>query len=104
MKTIEWATGLFEGEGSITHDNGRPQISLEMTDKDVVEAFAEVVGVGKVNGPYRRSNKPDYYKPTYKWKIKAKADVRKVLSMMLPNLGTRRAHRALDALDYIELY
>ena len=52
MKTIEWATGLFEGEGTIVKDKRRPgsyQLSLHMCDEDVVSEFQAVMKYGNVN-------------------------------------------------------
>ena len=95
-KSIEWAAGLFEGEGCI---DSRGYIKLEMTDKDVVEDFQRIVGCGVIYEPKLRDGR----KQSYYFQVGNKKDVRSILSSMLPYLGTRRAHRALDALDYIEL-
>ena len=104
MKTIEWAAGLFEGEGSITHttaDGKRyPRLSLGMTDKDVVEEFARVVGYGKVSdAKQQREN----WKPRYDWQIVKSSEVTRILIAMLPYFGQRRAYKALNCLDDIEL-
>ena len=42
--SIEWAVGLFEGEGSIFRDKrcSTWTLQLRMTDRDVVERFAEI--------------------------------------------------------------
>ena len=97
-----WAAGLFEGEGCITtSSNGTyPSLQLEMTDKDIVDRFASIMGVGNVR--YKdRKDKPSW-KPTYRWTIQRKAEVVRILSMFLPYFGDRRAHKALDILDNIE--
>lgn len=49
---IAWAAGLFEGEGCITVSNGRPVMRLNSTDADTPRRFCEIVGAGKVYGPY----------------------------------------------------
>ena len=102
MHSIEWAAGLFEGEGSIyklkTHNTC--ELKVEMTDKDVVEKFKEVVMCGTVKEYAAR--KADY-KSTYVWRIAKRRDVINLLSKMLPYLGNRRAYKALNILDDLEL-
>lgn len=98
-KSIEWAAGLFEGEGCIAPN----ELILRMTDKDIVERFYEAVGCGYV----KEYKNPDKRRPSaktqYVWRTGKKEDKRTILSAMLPLFGNRRAHRALDVLDDIEL-
>ena len=100
MKTIEWASGLFEGEGTIVQNAaGTNYLQITMVDEDVIDMFGATVGRGK---KYQLSPLKSG-KDVWRWSIHRKEDVRNVLSRMLPHLGNRRAHRALDALDNIEL-
>ena len=106
---LAWVSGLFEGEGSIssqTHkDYTYPRVSLGMTDPDVVRKFAEYVGYGSITEYQPKSLKSDgsTWKKVYNWRIGKKSDVVDFLTQLLPYLGDRRAHKALDALDMIEL-
>lgn len=65
---IAWAAGLFEGEGTWNAYQVKPrgkiqmQARVGMTDRDVVERFAEVIGFGKV---YVDSNRPRKEKTLY---------------------------------------
>ena len=99
-----WATGLFEGEGTIfiklNKQKGKcyPHLSLSMTDKDVVEKFAKAVGSSHITGPYKSKSNP-HWKPRYQWFCGRKEDVIRILNDFLPYLGERRACKALDALD-----
>lgn len=78
ITNMAWAAGLFEGEGSFTIHKSRnptrkdgwtniriyPAASLSMTDKDVMERFAKIVGMGNVTGPYKtkgREGKKDKF-------------------------------------------
>ena len=104
-KSIEWCAGLFEGEGCITwkhNGNGKmyPRLYLKMTDRDVVEKFADGVGYGNVN--LVRSPRSDW-KDAYAWEIAKTSEVHRILDAFLPHLGNRRAHKALDVLDHLEL-
>ena len=101
MKTIEWAAGLFEGEGCITHNsNGKPKLSLNMTDLDVMEDFQRIVGVGNIHprkGKYKAN-----WKPAYEWTMSKQSEVERILLAMLPYFGQRRAYKALNCLDDID--
>ena len=98
---IVWAAGLFEGEGCIHTPKTQPnqrQASIEMTDKDVMERFVDVVGYGKLNGPYWRKLST---KPTWCWKLKKKVELLRVLKMFLPHFGKRRAEKAIEAINHL---
>jgi hypothetical protein len=57
---VAWAAGFFDGEGttgtyrdgSTTTKRCRIQISASQNDREVLDRFAMIVGVGKVGGPY----------------------------------------------------
>jgi DNA-binding transcriptional regulator WhiA len=102
MHSIEWAAGLFEGEGSLITDkrsNARA-LELNMTDQDVVEKFRDVVGAGRITQRYTKDN---YRKPQWRVRIGKREDVIRILSAMLPYFGNRRAYKALNILDDLEL-
>ena len=100
MKSIEWAAGLFEGEGCISKRTpNKYQCSLEMTDKDVVEDFFNIIGYGNMSTRQRGE-----WKRTWTWSLYAIRDVRKFLEAILPYLGERRAYKALNCLDDIDNY
>ena len=67
-----------------------------MTDQDVVYRFCNIVGCGNILSRSCKSGKPFWL-----WKIGAKADVTRVLEMLLPYLGQRRQELALEALEEI---
>ena len=70
-----------------------------MTDKDVVYAFRDWLGHGNVRTEQPKGN----CKLAYVIKVGKQDVVRRALSNMLPYFGTRRAHKALDVLDDLEL-
>ncbi len=100
---IAWLSGIYEGEGCINKDRRKPstwRISLVMTDFDVIDKLQKLTGVGSVR---TRTKQKDHHKTAYQWIVGRKAQVQYLLSLMLPYLGNRRAHDALNALDTIEL-
>ena len=85
---VEWAAGLFEGEGTACLDkNGYPVLAIHMTDEDVLLHFLEVVGLGRINGPYTYTNPK--YKPYWTWHASCD-DAKDVALMFVPYLGMRR--------------
>jgi hypothetical protein len=101
---IAWAAGLFEGEGCIKtgHDKtGRAYayVTLTTTDKDVMDYFHAVVGIGEVRpSPPRQAG----YKATYRWSGTRTAEVVILLESFLPYLGLRRSVKAMEALVICE--
>ena len=95
---IAWAAGLFEGEGSITHfprnrDSFDLQVALTMTDEDVARRFDEIVGRGKVYGPYHPPSYDDRHKPFWRWMANGDAG-HDVLDLLGTWLSPRRVARA----------
>ena len=103
MRTIEWAAGLFEGEGCITHNsNGLPRLIMSMTDEDVMESFRDIIGVGNVH--LKKGKFKAHWKPAWEWTISKQTYVYRILEDMLPYFGHRRAYKAQNSLDAIDNY
>ena len=86
--------GVFEGEGNFgyyKHGKGTRQIELSvtMTDKDVVDKFLEYFNKGYICSPKPRKT---YYKNLYKWKATG-LEALKIINMMIPYLGKRRREK-----------
>ena len=94
-----WAAGLFEGEGYICFSpKSSVKIGIEMTDFDVLERFVEIIGVGKISPRKIRESR---HKQRYIWEVRTHMDVKNVLELLLPWLGTRRKTRAGQAITRI---
>lgn len=100
MHSIEWAAGLFEGEGCIykRKDRNAARLCLLMTDKDVVDNFAAVFPGGHMHERVRKGKKT-----AWEYQLNKKTFVIHALSKMLPYFGNRRAYKALNILDDLEL-
>jgi hypothetical protein len=93
---VAWAAGLFEGEGSITHSKGRPQLRIQMADLEVLERFLEIFGVGTIYGPYTRGHQDGCKrKPTWIWVCDGPM-VSVLFRTLAPWLSTRRRARARE--------
>jgi hypothetical protein len=97
-----WMAGLFEGEGSISISNkkGYCYLQLTSTDRDVLMKFADLAGCeSKITYCPRR---PHQAKDAWKWQIGNRKHVTRLLDLMLPFFGDRRAHKALDVFDFYD--
>jgi len=97
--SIEWAAGLFEGEGSITYgkvigraDSYRYQLTISSSDQDVLEKFCKIVNCGRVLGPYPGQREGN--KERYNWHIQNQRDCLYVIGQLYPHLCKRRKEKA----------
>jgi len=94
-----WCAGIFEGEGSFSYHSGkfgrRVMARMTMSDKDVVNRFAELVGVGKVYGPFRWKIGT---KDMWTWQVTSFENVQHVIAILWRWLGIRRRARASEVL------
>lgn len=100
-ESLAWAAGLFEGEGSITRRHLRhTNLVLAMTDEDVVRRFHEIIGHGKVYGPYVNHSG---VKPQWRWACTGAKNCIAVLAALWCFLGERRKQRAEIAIREMAL-
>jgi hypothetical protein len=92
---IAWAAGLFEGEGTMSYSPRHVRACLNMTDFEVVERFAEVVGVGTL--AHKPSHDPRH-KDQLVWRVTDYAGVQHVFALLRPWLGARRVAQGEYAL------
>ncbi len=94
-----WAAGLWDGEGCTmqggTQNNTYAiQMAMSQSSKtgvpDVLRKFRRIVGAGNITGPYYRPQR----NPIYRWTISQKNEVRRILRLLWPFLGTRKRRQA----------
>lgn len=85
---LAWAAGLFEGEGccsgAIT-----PEITVQigMTDEAPVRTFRDIVNVGHIYGPLKRSGNK---KAFWLWRVRSWSEAQHVFDLIGPWLYERR--------------
>lgn len=91
---LAWAAGLFCGEGSIFRlgKNGGC-IALAMTDKESVDKFAKIVGMGNVRV---RSN--GNYKTVYDWRAARFEHVQATIALLWMWLSLEKRGSAVKCL------
>ena len=92
---LGWLCGVVEGEGSIMisfpKDRAcRVTVSVEMTDKDVIDKLQQVTGVGHVTTNKSRNPK---WKPTWSWRVQSKVDALELIKTIRPYMGVRRSEQ-----------
>ena len=95
--TIEWAAGLFEGEGNIYRNDILRvlKMSVKMKDEDIVKRFCKCVNCGKV--VKMKSYKG--YAPMWDWRLGQTNYVLRLAPQFLPFMGQRRTKQILKALE-----
>ena len=102
---IYWLAGLVEGEGWIglrksQKDGGSvylyPQLTIRMTDRDVLERAHALFG-GHVYGPYKLKN-PNC-KDVYHWGVSRQSAAVGILLTLYSLMGSRRQAQIRSVLD-----
>jgi hypothetical protein len=110
---IAWAAGLFEGEGCISFTRSKRshwrnsqtqgRVSVAMTDQDVVERFAKIMGFGTVEYLGVPQSRDGYNrKATWRWRAQSYEHVQATIAMFWSYLGTRRKARAKEILSILQ--
>ena len=109
-KDIYWLAGLFEGEGSFSLHHpkkekergypGTPVIQLKMTDYDIIQKVAKIMGA-KIYGPYQNGHKKNGDPKLPYWVSQLSKPI-SVQWMMIfyPLMGLRRKERICYLLKY----
>jgi hypothetical protein len=95
---LAWAAGFFDGEGSTTvcrvsQTRAYPRVGVGQIDRDVLDRFADAVGVGKVYGPY--SSKGG--KQIWSYAATSVDTTIEVFSRLWPHLSSIKKQQALRA-------
>lgn len=118
MTTAEdyaWAAGFFDGEGYVHAKRGKrksdpqrftyTQIILDIAQKEreLLDRFASIVGVGKVYGPYRNgASGHNASHSAYRFMVCKYTHVRRVYSYIAPWLGAKRRRQFQEAFEFWE--
>ena len=98
-----WAAGLFEGEGTIcavkAGNTMALRIAIGMVDKDIIDRFHSIVGVGVVNGPY--AGRKQNHKPIWYWRLGRRSEQIEFVSRIWPYLGERRRQQVIETYEKI---
>lgn len=90
-ENLAWLAGLIEGEGCINFSDAKGvqfnRVSVDMTDKDVIERILDIAGCGTMVGPYAYKLST---KEIWRWHVQNAPAVKALLTVLYPRLGLRR--------------
>ena len=94
---IAWLAGIIEGEGTFTlrGKDKHTTIKIVSTDFDVIDKIQAVIGTGRINGPYKRSDNRKYFKV---WSLHESYPQKELMLAILPWMCKRRAIRIRQCL------
>lgn len=91
---VAWAAGFFDGKGTIFSEHGRLRLTVRVVDEEAVRRFAEIVGVGKVYGPYANTQADGWKRrPSAMW-VAVGSSAEHLLEKFWPWLTPRRREQA----------
>jgi hypothetical protein len=102
-RSIEWAAGLFEGEGCLTYQStvNKWKLCIKMTDEDVILDFYEAVGyLGNFLPLSKSPSTPDHWKPSAEWNVYARDTIFEIVVRLYPYLGNRRQAKIKEFLTW----
>lgn len=95
VKDLYWAAGIMEGEGYFgVRRTADLVMQLCMTDKDVVDRFHTLFGVGS-----RAESKLPSGKTAYWWMSTNQRQTAGLMMTLLPLMGVRRAAKIIDCIQ-----
>jgi hypothetical protein len=96
QRDIAWLAGLFEGEASFLFRNGSARIQMQMTDRDVVERSASVLGA-RMSDYVRQPKGKTTYKKVYTLGVHGALAVSWMMTIY-SYMGERRKSKIRDVL------
>ena len=99
-RDINWAAGIFEGEGTLSYNQPRDawEMSVGMTDRDVIIDFMLVANCGNLTLDCAKGQSKDGtdYKDMHYWRLFKMDHIFNMVTAFYPMLGERRAEKCRD--------
>ena len=104
QRSIEWAAGLFEGEGWLSHcANDSWKMAIDMTDPDVMWDWYIAIGcIGHLGGLYKRPSSAEHHKPSMEWRTGKRDTIYELVKMLYPYMGMRRKEKMTEFLTWYQ--
>lgn len=96
---IAWLAGIIEGEGCIGFYDAGPRITVNMTDRDIIERCYDITGEGNVNFRPRANLN---WKPTWTWVVGDHRGIARLLLAIYPLLGERRHEKVAEVVKKLQ--
>jgi hypothetical protein len=111
IDSFAWAAGLFDAEGSTSLSDHRSHAGYKYVEASITQRgrngaapeelarFRDLVGRGKVYGPYEQKGASE---PIYRWRLQQIDEVRGLLHLLQPWLCSVKRRQAWTALAVID--
>jgi hypothetical protein len=111
INSSAWAAGLFDAEGSTSLSDHRSHAGYKYVEASITQGgsggaapqelvrFRDLVGRGKIYGPYEQDGASE---PIYRWRLQQVDEVRRVLHLLQPWLGSVKRTQAWTAMVLID--
>lgn len=96
-RSLAWAAGLLEGEGTFTNTGGYPELCASMCDRDVLERAALILGIARVAPKDVARNAEHGWSPAFEIGSTG-SHAAKLMEMLRPYMGVRRTREIDHAL------
>lgn len=96
--TIGYLAGLIDGEGHFRMQKNQAYMSLEVTDKEIVDLAFSRSKIGKLYGPYLRK---DGRKPMWRWRVSNDKELVRLMLAIYPLVCPRRQEQMIPLIDWI---
>lgn len=92
-----WLAGLLEGEGTFYKDTNQNTclLSIEMTDRDIIERVANILNSNVISIKSRKKK----HKDTYRVRIKGYVAIN-IMKKIFHLMGKRRKEQIITAIEY----
>ena len=106
---LAWAAGFWDGEGctSVSARRGTASVprivgQIAQVDREVLDRFADALGIGNVLGPYKSKNPKaqDYYC----WRVEGMKNFYHIKESLFPYLGTQKKNQMIRAIETREVW
>ena len=97
---LAWAAGFFEGDGCFSYSTSIRGVcaAILQRDREVLDHFLAIVGVGKVYGPYERPEGGLGGKPFFQYRAHGFEKTQAIVAMLWFKLGTAKRKQAIAVL------
>ena len=110
LDTFAWAAGLFDAEGSVSLSDHQSHAGYKVIEAAITQGGGDAMPEeltrisslfqrGNVNGPYAQDGANEL---VYRWRASRADDVRSVIHLIYPWLGTVKRSQAMAALRVID--
>lgn len=101
-ENLAWAAGFIDADGAFARGKVANYrcVAITQTERDPLDRFQDIVGLGRVLGPYKQGTDDCYRrKPVYFYQASTFEETQAIAAMLWFKLGTAKKEQAIAVLD-----